>query len=171
MKRSNAGIYPPEKTKGTEHAFPERFLLRDGLPVRSLLPDERPDDDETVITLIPGISVEGVAGAGGAAIDGTRKLGGWCSFRCELAVPRRFAAREGKRLAAGGSAAEVLRGKICDALQRLFDQAAAQADSADLRTSLSRRLREEAGQELLRMGWRLTGCRLENIQITRSEDA
>ena len=169
MKCSHAGNDPVQTSKGTA-AFPERFQLKDGMPLRSLLPDDHPEGEGCMITLLPGACVEGVAG-GATAIDGTKMLGGWCSFRCELAVPRRFAAREAKRLAAGIPTEDVLRGKIRDVLQRLLEDAAGKTDRASLRAALSRRLREEAGRELLCMGWRLTGCRVENIQITRSEDA
>lgn len=165
MKRND----PVQTTKGAA-ALPERFLAMEGQPLRTLLPDDDPEGDGCMITLLPGACVEGVAG-GAAAIDGAKMLGGWCSFRCELTVPRRFAARETKRLAAGIPTEEVLRGKFRCVLQRLLEDAAGRTDRAGLRASLSRRLREEAGRELLCIGWRLTGCRMENVQITRSEDA
>lgn len=169
MNRS-AGADLVQKTAGAPDAFTERFWVREGLPLRSLLPDEKPEGEGTVISLSPGLSIEAVAGAGGAVLDAGRTIGGWCSYRCELAVPRRFAARAGKRLAGGAPAEEIVSGMLREAMQDLFSQASAQKeDAAKLRITLSRRLRDEAGKELLSLGWRLTSCRLEEILITRSE--
>lgn len=161
-----------QKKTGTPCSFTERFWVREGLPLRSLLPDEKPEEGGTVISLSPGFDIIAVAGCGGAVLDEGRTIGAWCSYCCELVVPRRFAAKAGKQLAGGAPAEEIISGKIREAMQTLLNNTSTlRGDAAKLRITLTRRLRDEVGKTLLSMGWRLTSCRLEDILVKRSEEA
>lgn len=160
---------------GTEEAkTAERFLIRPMQPPRSLLPDEAwPKGEGALLVLEPDADVAGVAGTGGIALGGEYLLGGWCSFRCRLAVPRRFAAREGERLAAGAPMDGILSGRLSHVLQALLAQADWRPpESASwLKMRLNRQLQAEARRELMGLGWQVTHCRLEKILITRRESA
>lgn len=160
---------------GTEEArLAERFLIRPAQPPRSLLPDEAwTKGDGALLVLQPDAGVAGVAGTGGIALGGGYLLGGWCSFRCQLAVPRRFAAREGERLAAGAPMDGILSGRLSDVLKALLAQADCQpsAGASWLKMRLNHQLQAEARRELMGLGWQVTHCRLEKILITRREAA
>lgn len=148
----------------------ERFLIRPSQPPRTLLPGETWTEAEgAMLALRPEASVAGVAGTGGIALGSEYVLGGWCSFRCRLAVPRRFAAREGARLAAGTPMDGILRGALCGTLQALLAQADCEAPqgTARLKMQLNHQLQDAARRELMGLGWQVTHCRLEEIRITR----
>lgn len=151
---------------GADVSVPEYFQFVSHQPLRSLLPDDFPCAAGGTFSLVRGAHVNGVAGAG------TPCLGGWCSYRCELAVPRRFAAAEGESLAAGLPAEELIRNRIRREMQRIFlSQADRAAAHSGFRADISRRLRRKLQSELMHIGWQLTSFRLENILITRSDNA
>ncbi len=150
----------------------ERFLIKRAEPPRTLLPGESWTKGEgAVLVLQRGASVTGVTGIGGIALSREYFLGGWCSFRCQLAVPRRFAAREGIRLVEGIQMDDILRGKLSELLQALLSQADCQPSMhpAQLKMQLNHQLHEIAQRELMNLGWRVPYCRLEKILITRSK--
>lgn len=162
-----------ERTARAAGMQEERYLIREGASPRSLLSGESVVGEKSgrLLTLRRDTCVEGVAGAGGIGLDDGRVLGGWCSFRCQLAVPRRFAEREGQRLVEGAQPEQIVSELMRKVLTKLFadvDLRAAAGDS-QLKKQLSRRLQEEAARALIGAGWRITRCRLEKIQITRRE--
>lgn len=155
---------------GAEETRAEHFLIRPSQPPRTLLPGEMWIEGEgTMLALEPEVSVAGVAGTGGVVLGQEYLLGGWCTFRCRLAVPRRFAASEGARLAAGAPMDGILRGRLSDTLNALLAKVEeyAPAKGAQLKMQLNRQLQDEAQRELMSLGWQVTHCRLEEIRITR----
>lgn len=169
----NAAEYK-KLTGGAKTPQEERYLIREGASPRSLLAGEAAaEKDGRLLTLRRDVCVEGVAGAGSVALEDGRILGGWCSFCCQLAVPRRFAAREGKRLAEGVQAEQIISELMRGVLAKLFaaPEWRTPADEARLKKQLARRLQEEAARALIDAGWRVTRCRLERIRITRRECA
>ncbi len=151
----------------------ELYLIREDAPPRSLLPGEKAEATkaERPLMLRQDESVEGVAGAGSIALDEERILGGWCSFCCQLAVPRRFAARAGNRLVEGAETRTIICELMRGVLEKLFSEPQWRMPQreAKLHKQLAHRLHEAAAPELISIGWRLTRCRLETIQITRRE--
>lgn len=149
----------------------EDYLICRNAPPRSLLPDERQgmEGKGKILTLQRDVCVEGIAGTGGVEVDGNHLLGGWCSFGCRLAIPRRFAVKEGWRLAEGEQADHILCETLRSVLNRLFTDQSAQSDhsGARMKKQLGRRFQEEARLALLQVGWQITHCRLEDVQITR----
>lgn len=170
----NAAEYHPHLMAGEKNAVQqeERFLIRDQEVPRTLLPGELPAASEgTVVAFMPGVCINSVAGAGGIALENGWQLGGWCSFCGQLMVPRRFAAREGVHIAKGAKIERVLCDRMREELHRLLTAAGQELpmDAAKTKRQLIPQLRSAAEQEMMELGWHLTHCRLEAIQITRSE--
>ncbi len=170
MKNAEGTGYERRCSGAGEERTTERFLIRPEQPPRTLLPGETWTREEgAMLTLQPEANVAGVAGVGGIALGSEYLLGGWCSFCCRLAVPRRFAAREGARLAAGMPMDGILRGKLSGTLQALLAQADCEMPrgTAQLKMLLNHHLQAAAQRELMELGWQVTHCRLEEIRVTR----
>lgn len=154
-------------------AAEEGFLIRSEGKPSALLPEDLPlkNADETAVLLQANAEVNGFAGNAGVPVDRERKLGGWCSFACRLAVPRRFTVRAGRELAAGADGQELVAQRMRDALQEVFEKVtAAEADDiVRLRKRLSEQLKPAGEKRLMELGWQMTHCKLEKILITRSE--
>lgn len=146
----------------------EEYVIERNGNLRSLLPGERNTGEGVCLKLLRKRRVEGVAGAGRIAMKGSHMAGGWCRFSCRLEVPRRFAMREGRRLADGVQAeqilCEVLRGALADAFSDV--QLDEHLSQAQVKKRIEKQICKGAERDLLRVGWQLTECKLEDIQIT-----
>ena len=154
----------------SQYTEEEYFLSRNGI-LRSVLPGDEPQNDGTRLKLLRKSCVEGVAGIGGILIKEDQMLGGWCSFTCQLEVPRRFASQKGQHLAEGTQANHILRDILRDVLKDVFSnmEQPMQQSCAQMKKQLERRLQVVAEHELMMIGWQVTRCQLEEIHITRRE--
>lgn len=152
----------------------ERFVFSRNGTVLTLLPEEsyhtNMQTDDSCVYIMPKATTTCVAGAGRVPLNNHYLLGGWCSFSCQLVSPRRFAVRCGKELLQNPDGDIILIKHIRRVLQDVFEHTAeilTDPSAFETRACIMKLFPEKAKYVLLDIGWKLTSCRLENIELLK----
>lgn len=144
---------------------PEWFVIAADGQVLSVLPG---DTDGTAFALVRGTEASGVAGAGDIALGTSYRLGGWISYTCHLASPRRFAVRAGALLLEGKAAEEILGGAMRSALSTALAEAAKEpGEPSEQRIAAA--LESAACKAMIDLGWTPDRCSLAKIHLIRRD--
>jgi len=167
----NRDISPGEAWDPAEF---EGFAFSHDGSVRTLLPEEgilfENQIEEYHVYIASKATASCVAGAGQVALKNNILLGGWCSFSCRLISPRRFAVRcrtEILQKQAGDAILTIrMRGVLRDAFEQTAKELVNPSDFK-VRAYVTALFLKKAKRALLDIGWLITSCRLENIELSK----